>query len=71
MRDSCSSSSSIYPALARIYSIRYVCLSSPSYLFPSLLTAELGTSKRQLGQYQYSTSSVKHLGHLMASHSSQ
>ena len=38
---------------------------------PSLLTTELGTSNRQLGQYQFSVSSITHRGHRICRQSSQ
>ena len=41
-----------------------------AYLFPSLLTVLLGTSKRQLGQYQHTISSTVQRRHLMSWQSS-
>lgn len=57
------------------YEYTYVCISlgpldpteqkqgeSSPYLLPSLLTTLLGTSNRQLGQYQFKISSVQQRG---------
>jgi len=48
-----------------------VCSVTSPYLLPSLLTALLGTSNKQFGQYQFITSSVQHRGQRIASHSLQ
>lgn len=42
-----------------------------THLPPSLFTRLGGISKRQLGQYQYTISSIIHLGHLICWQSSQ